>query len=893
MTLDPQQVPPPRAEYARTWRRYLRFFGPRAVADLDDELRFHIEMRVRDYIAHGMSEADARAATVRRLGDLATTRDACVAIATRRERRMTRAQIVDALVQDLRFAGRTLRRQKGWTAVAVLTLALGIGANSAMFSVVNRLLLNPIPYPDADRVVVVRQQPSQGNNTGIMISITPMGRVVAAWREHARSFESIEPYMTTDVTLQRPGEPARVAHTASVLPTFARFAGERPLVGRMFTDAEAKGEANVVMLSEAMWRTQYGADESILGKTMTVNEKLATIIGVKPYELRLPRTIDGDVDLWLPLDLARRDDDGMFAVGRLRPGISRAAAAAELDAIARRDEVHGKNNARYAAQLARPSDLVRFQDTLVLLSVAVALVLIIACANVAHLLLARASTRQREMAIRAALGAGTERLFRQLLTESLILSGAGCIAGLVVGWTGLKLLVAARPESMGELAAATMDGTTLLVTAGLSVLTGIAFGLIGAVQASRHSTHDALKAGSLTSSSGRSHGRMRSLLVVTEMALSTMLLIGATLLLRSVMHLQSRDLGFDAHGLYSLDVHLPEERYQTPAARDAFFRELIERSGRLPGVAGVTVAASGPASSSFLIGELQLEGQPDPQPGSTAFIPYNGVEPEYFTLMGMRLVEGTTFTDTTTAAAQVIINQGMARKQWPGQSALGRRLRVVYNGEGQWKTVVGVASDALMKGLTHDASEPLLYTPGTGRFRPTLMMRTSGDARIIPTLAGLVSSIDSKLPPPGVSSVEDVMRKSIARPRFTMFLLTIFTMVAVGLAAVGLYGVLAYNVAQRTREIGIRIALGASRRRIARTVMSQGLVLAGVGAVIGLIAARSSVKLIGGMLYGVQQTDGISFVGGASALVAIAVLACLVPIRRALSVDPLIAMRAE
>jgi putative ABC transport system permease protein len=345
--------------------------------------------------------------------------------------------------------------------------------------------------------------------------------------------------------------------------------------------------------------------------------------------------------------------------------------------------------------------------------------------------------------------------------------------------------------------------------------------------------------------------------------------------------------------LYSIDVQLPDERYKGMAGRMAFYNALTARMARVPGVEGVTLAAASPSRSSFLIGALQLEGQPEPPVGTTAFIEYNGVLPEFFRLMRMRIVEGTTFTDTSDAAGQALINEGMARKYWPGTSPIGRKLRVVYNGHGKWKTVVGVVSNALTQGLTHNAGAPLLYLPGPGMFHASALVRTSSDAAIIPAFRSLVANIDSRLPPPLVTNAEDAMQRTIARPHYTMLLLVVFTLVAIGLAAVGLYGVLAYTVAQRTREIGIRMALGASRRAIARSVMQQGVLLAAVGGVIGLIAARWGVKLLGSMLYGIRETDIVSFFTGAAVLLVIAVVACLVPVRRAVSVDPLIAMRAE
>jgi putative ABC transport system permease protein len=890
MAVDPQQQPAPRAAQARTWRRYLRFFGPRGAADLDDELAFHVEMRVRDYVARGMTEAEARAATLNRLGDLARARDACAAVTQRTERRMTRTFLIDSMMQDLRFALRTLHRNAGWTAVAVTTLALGIGANTAMFSVVNHLLLNPLPYPHADRVAVLFQQPSAGSPSGHNVMITPSTKLIRAWREQARSFEAIEPYLTTDLTLERPDRAARVVHAASVLPSFAAFAGERPEVGRMFTDAEARGEASVALVSEGFWRTEFGSDTAVVGRPLTLNGKPVTIIGVMPEAFRLPRTTDGEIDLVMPLDLAKHQM-GLLTITRLREGASAATANRELDAIAAAADPESTKRAQYRSVLKSPAEMVGFRDSLVLLTVAVALVLLIACANVTHLLLARASTRQRELAIRAALGAGNRRLFRQLLTESMLLSAAGCLGGLLIGWFGLRVLIAARPDNLADLASVRMDGTTLAVTGAIAVITALVFGVVGAIQASRHATHEALKAGALTTSGSR--GRARSVLVITEMALCTMLLVGATLLLRSVMHLQGKDPGFDPRGLYALELSLPEERYATDASKRAFDSEVVQRARALPEVADVMLVASAPPGNTFLIGALHVEGQPPPAAGTTELLRYNGVAPGFFQMMGMRIVEGTTFTDTSSAASQIVINQGMARKLWGTRSPLGSRMRVVYNGTGEWRTVVGVVADASLSGLTSPADEPIFYGSGVDIFRPALLVRATADARFIPALAGILSSIDPRLPPAKVTSIQDALYRSVARPRFTMFLLGIFALVAVGLAAIGLYGVLAYNVAQRTREIGIRIALGAPRGVVARLVLSQAVLMAGVGAVIGLLAARGGGTLVSKLLYGVQQTDPISFAMGGGALVAIALLACIVPVRRALSIDPQIAMRAD
>jgi putative ABC transport system permease protein len=882
----------PHARRAATWRRYLRFWGPRAEADVDDELRFHIEMRVSDYMSRGMSETDARAATAHRLGDLATRRAECLTITTRRERRMTRAQLVDAFLQDVSYAVRTLGRQRGWTLVAILTLALGIGANTAVFSVVNSLLLHPLPYPHADRIAILFQEPTQGNQTGMNVMVSPRPTVVSAWREGAHSFEHIEPYSTTDMTLLPPRGEAASVHVASIMPSFVALAGQRPLIGRSVTTADVDEGGHVAMLSEGIWRSRYGADPRVLGQSLSLDGGVYTVIGVMPSALRLPTGFQSSTDVWLPLDL-HNDKLGVSAVARLRPGVGYAMAQRELDSLTRRVDAREGNRVGFRAKLVPPGQMVNFRDSLLLLSAAVALVLLIACANVAHLMLARAATRQRELAIRAALGAGTARLVRQLITESLVLAAAGSLGGLAMGWAGLRGLTALRPGNFSELDAARIDTPTLLVTIGLGVLTGLLFGVIGAIQSARHSTHESLKAGTLSTSHSRRQHRLRGLLVVSEIALSTTLLVGASLLVRSVVRLQTRDPGFDPRRLYGIHLVLPEKAYATPAARQAFYAELVSRVRAIGGVESAIMAEGAPPMMNLLIGAMQLEGEAPPPPGTTGFIRYNGVEPDYFRTMGIPVVAGRTFTDTTDRSAQILVNEGFAKKYWPGQSAVGHRLRIVYNGKGEWMTIVGVVGDAFVSGLTNEASQPLLYQPFRGQYQPSLIVRMKPGANPIANVRAVVPAIDRTLPPPNVTNVEDAMVESIAGPRFTMLLLAMFTVLALVLAAVGLYGVLAYAVAQRTREIGIRIALGATRRAIARAVVGEGAVLAATGIVLGLAGAYWATKFIDNMLYGVPRGDPYSFAAGALLLFGTAMAACLVPMRRAVGVDPLIAMKAE
>ena len=885
----PSERPAPGARRAATWRRYLRFWGPRAAADVDDELAFHFDMRVRDHVARGMSEPEAREAVLRRLGGLSEARAECVAITSRRERRMARAEFVDAFVQDVRFALRTLARQKGWATVAIITLALGIGANTAVFSVVNRLLLHPLPYPGADRVAIIYQEPeSNSGRSDVRITITPQPEVVESWRQSSHTVEDVEAYQTGEMGLLLHDGTTAAFQSAQILPSFPRFAGVHPLVGRGFTDDDVAARARVALLGESAWRQRFGAQPSVIGQTVTLDGNPYVVIGVMPERFRVPRLSAPTTDVWLPLDLRDRSV-GVMTVGRLRAGASWDAAARELDSLAAR--VPSKDKSRYRTRLMSPRDLIGFRTSLLMLAGAVALVLLIACANVAHLLIARAAGRQRELAIRAAVGAGRGRLFRQLLTESLVLTIAGCAVGIVVGRLTLGAMIAARPEGATEIAEAHFDGATLLVTLGLSLLTGLLFGVVGVVQAARFSTHETLKAGSLATSASRHHHRARGLLVVSQMALSTTLLVGATLLVRSVIHLQGTDPGFRPDGLYTVQLRSGDHSAK-PAVWQARTAEAVARVRAIPGVAAVAATGAAPPMRAFLIGALQVEGQPDPAPGATAFVSYNGIDPDYFKVMGIALVRGTTFTDTSEAAHQVIVNAGMARKYWGHESPIGKRLRVVYNGQGDWATIVGVAADAATASLTMEATEPLLYFPGPG-FSPALVVRAAPGVNPMPAVRAAVAALTPGAPPPEIASVVDVMAKSVAGPRFTMLLLTIFTALAVVLAAVGLYGVLAYAVAQRSREIGIRIALGASTGRIARGVVGQGVAFAVAGVGIGLVGAYWGTKLIAQLLYGVTRTDAASFTIGALVLVATALVACIVPTRRAVGVDPLVAMRAE
>ncbi|MFI5228905.1 MAG: ADOP family duplicated permease [Gemmatimonadales bacterium] len=856
--------------------------------EVEDEIKLHLALRVEELVARGMPVDRAYQTAIEKFGPLNESRARLIDAAKHREARMQRTEYLHDLWQDLTFATRTLRRDKGWATVTILTLALGIAASTAVFSVVSSILLHAVPYPAADRVVIVNQQPLGGNNTGINVSVMAGSDVIRAWKARSPSFESLEAVSSGTAELATKGAPTNV-NVAMVEPTFARFAGMRPILGRMFTPAEVAAHEHTALLGEGLWRTQYGADTAIVGKSITLDDSVYTVIGVLPATLQLPRVGAPPADVWMPIDL-HNDQFGATVVGRLKPGRDLASAARELDSAYAR--ATNTRKLPFRADITTPARRVSFRDSLMLLTYAVAMLLAVACANVAHLLLARFAGRQRELAIRVALGAGRGRVFRQLLTESVVIATAGGTLGILGGWAGLKAIVALRPPALSALVAAHLDTTTLVAALVVTIVVSLGFGVLGAVHPTRTSTHETLKAGG-GSAAAAGRGRARRLLVVTEMALSATLVVGASLLVRSVINLQRADLGFDSHGLYALSLTAPRGHFANDAARGALFRTVASRLATAPGVRSVALASTPPTWFSFMIGRLEIEGQPVPSGPATAFVNYNTIGSSYISTMGIHLVQGTGFTDTTSAGGQVIVNERFARKEWHGASALGQHLRVASDGKEPWRTVVGVAAEAQPGGpkMTENTA-PFLYFPGADSSAAAILVRTDGAPDMLHPLQALVASLDAHVTLK-LESVETEMAQSISGPRFVMLLLTVFTAFALVLAAIGLYGVMAYSVTQRTREIGIRIALGATGTRIARGIVVSGVALALVGAGIGIAVALWGTKLIQHQLYGVAQRDTTSFVASVVVLLIAAVLACVIPARRALAVDPMTAIRAD
>jgi predicted permease len=850
--------------------------------EVEDEIKLHLALRAEQLSAQGASAHEAYEEAVRRFGPLTESRARLLDAAQHREKRMQRTEYFADLRQDLSFALRTLRRQKGWTAVSILTLALGVGATTAVFSVVSRLMIHHLPYPGGDRLAFAYQQPASGNNTGISVTITPTSAVVREWKKSSRTFESLEAFARADMELRTTGNPVAL-NAGRVESTFPAFAGQRPLLGRMFTSAEAASAEHVVLLGEGAWRTRFGANPNVVGQAITLDDSLYTIIGVLPTTLQWPLIGEAPRDVWLPLDFANADR-GMMTIGRLKPGVDAKTAARDLDVAFYGPDKKGP----FLAVVLPPAQRLPYRESLVMLSFAVGLVLLIACANVAHLLMARSASRSRELAIRTALGAGRGRVFRQLLTESLLLAVTGTLLGIFVGWAGLKWLIALRPPSLDTLALAHLDAATLTVASLVAVVTGIAFGVIGAGQTRRQSTNESLKG---TTRLGGSRARARTILVATEMALSATLVIGAAMLVRSVIAMQNAPLGFEPKGLYALKMSGAKQHYPTPESRAQLTRMVATRLSGVPGVRSVALASTPPGWRSFAVGALEIGGEAAPPGGATSFIDINQVGSGFFSTMGMRFAAGTPFSDTTSAGNQVVINAQFARTKWGvASAAIGKRVRVGQN-PSPWLTIVGVVEDAATSGSMAASTGPMLFTPAADKEASAILVRVDG-ASPLPHVQSLVRSIDPLLVPE-LLSAENQIARSVAAPRFVMLLLTVFTVLALALAAIGLYGVMSYLVAEQTREIGIRVALGATRSRIARAIIIRGMAVAVAGSAAGVAAAIWGTKLIEHQLYGVERSDVVSFAASIVVLSLAALLACVVPTRRALAVDPMTAIRAD
>jgi putative ABC transport system permease protein len=803
---------------------------------------------------------------------------------------------MQTLWQDLRYGARMLLKKPGFTLIAIITLALGIGANTAIFSVVNAALLRPLPYEESERLVVLYETNPQQGRDEMSVSYPNF----ADWRAQSQSFEQLAACLYGGMILTGKDEPARL-QVVAVSADFFAMLRVKPLRGRVFLPEEDKvGGAPVVLLSHALWQSRFGGDEGLIGRQIMLDRKSRTVIGVMPPNFALP---PGDqTEVWMAIgtladQMQNRAVHRMTAIGRLKSGVTLRQAQTELATIASRiqqqypdaDPGHGVNVISGYESLTKNA-----RPALLTLLVAVGFLLLIACANVANLLLARAETRQKEIAIRTALGATRGRIVRQLLTESLLLAVAGGAAGLLLAAWGVDALAGSLPDDFPRAKEIGVDSVILGFTGALSVLTGLIFGIIPALTRAKPALNETLKEGGRTSAAiGR--GRIRGALVVTEVALSLTLLVGAGLLIKSFWRLMQADPGFQLDHLLTMNVSLIGEKYKETGQVISFFRELPARLGALPGVKAVSAVSALPISGGDSNGNLTIEGRDFP-PAQTPSASFRRILPNYFSAMGIPLKQGREFDERDTGAEKVvIINEGMARRFWPDGDAIGKRIKVGPPQNEPWLTVVGVAGDVKNIGLEADAMlatyEPHAQRPWSAM---NLAIRTETDPMSLSAaVRGELRAMEKDLLIRNPTTMDDRIRLSVAPRRFNMTLLAVFAALALLLAAVGVYGVMSYTATQRTHEIGVRMALGAQSGVVLKLIVGQGLKLALIGVAIGLLAAFALTRWMEDLLYGVRPTDSWTYGAVAALLLLVALFACWIPARRAAKVDPMIALRHE
>jgi putative ABC transport system permease protein len=807
---------------------------------------------------------------------------------------------METLIKDIRYGVRGLWKRPGFTAVAVLTLALGIGANTAIFSVVNAVLLRPLQFRDPDRLVMIWEDATFAG----FPRNTPAPANYVDWKTQTQSFEDVAASAESTFNLTGDGDPERVAAykvTANFFPLF----GVAPALGRNFaTEEDRPGAQKVAVLSHALWQTRYGGNRQIINREIQLNGEKYTVIGVMPQGFQF---FESDVRLWVPLaldseELANRGGHYLKVVARLKPGVTLDQAQADLSAVMARvakdnpEETFDGKLSAFAMPL-REQLAGDVRGSLVMLLVAVAFVLLIACANVAGLLLARAVGRRREIALRIALGASRVRVVRQLLTESLLLAAAAGVIGSVLAYWSFAFLQQLIPEQMALFTTLTLDTRILAFTLLISMLTGMIFGLVPALQSAKVDLNEALKQSTRVTATSK----LRSALIVFEVAASVVLLVGAGLLVQTLFQLFNQYSVLQPEKVLTMRTVLPQTKYKEPAQRHAFYQQVLERVEHLPGVVSAGYSTSVPllwkgGTSGFL-----PEGLKSPIPGMAYDANHREVSADYLKTMNIPLREGRYFdtSDNETSMPVVIINETMARQYWPGEKALGRRINIGDPSDGQWMQIVGIVGDVRQMGLDEPVKAemymPYQQVTDWPFFSPRdLAIRASGDtANLVSSVRKIIREVDPDQPVSNVATMSEVLGVEAAQRRMGMIMLAAFAGLALLLASLGIYGVLAYFVTQHTNEIGVRIALGANRRNILALVLKKGMGLTLLGIAIGMAAAFALTRLMSSLLFGVKAFDPLTFVAVPLLLAVVALLACWIPARRATKVDPMIALRYE
>lgn len=807
---------------------------------------------------------------------------------------------METFLQDLRYGARMLRRSKGFTAVAIIALALGIGGNTAIFSVVNAVLLRPLPYPEPDRIMRVFSSAPERGLTQTNTSL----REVAAITEQNKVFEQVGAYTVDTANLTGIDEPLQLTvtrMTAGVLDVLRVV----PAAGRNFLPEEDKaGGPQVVILSHNLWRRQFGGSPNVVGKSINIDTVSFTVVGVMPEGFNFP---GGQIDAWVPRvfepsflsrDAVERGAGYLNVIARLKPGVTRQQAQADVDTIAAHNDGGGQLNLAFGLLVIPLTEVVTtgVRQTLYILLGAVGLVLLIACANVANLLLAKAAGRHKEIAVRAALGAGRARLIRQFLTESVLLALMAAALGVALASWGVELIVSAATGNIPRATEISVDLRVLGFTLVIAVVTGVIFGLAPALQASKADLNDALKDASRGAGGGSRRARIRSTLVVIEVAMSIVLLIGAGLLMRSFVRLQGVDAGFNPENLLVANINLPTSRYTEPAQRAAFYRRLNDELASLPGVVSVGAAQTLPLSGGGARTPIAIDGRAVPPLPERPIVSIEIVSPDYFRTLGIPLLQGRFFTeqDSESAPVTVIINQSFARKFFPDENPIGRRV-LMGGVQTQAREIVGMVGDVRQIGLDTSPAEGFYLSSYQ---RPQLAMsvavRTEGaPLSLSSAVRSRVLAIDRDQPIASLQTMDERVSESISNQRFTLLLLGLFAGVALVLAAIGIYSVMAYTVTQRTGEIGLRMALGAQTRDVLKLVVAQGMSMALIGVAAGLGSAFALTRVMRSLLFSVSATDPMTFIVIPTVLIGVALAACLVPARRAVNVDPMVALRYE